>query len=115
MITHPLCVAQISPCDDELFVCIVSHRQCVHLQFMCRAHFAFSTAIKFRPSHLAVDLAHRLVKELQLKPDRYTQLSLDKAEQSQKDRLASSRFIDCYFVGHRSECLRDGFVDSTTR
>jgi hypothetical protein len=81
---------------------------------MCQAHFAFSTAIKFRPSHLAVDLAHRLVKELQLKPDRYTQLCLDKAEQPQKDRLATSRFIECCFVDHCSNCLRDGDVDSTT-
>jgi hypothetical protein len=90
MITHYRCIAQLWPCDEELFVCIVSHRQCVHLHHMCQAHFAFSTAIKFRPSHLAVDLAHRLVKELQLKPDRYTQLCLDKAEQPQKDRLATS-------------------------
>ena len=54
------------------------------------------TAIKFRPSHMAVDLANRLIKELQLKPDHMTELSLasrDRAERPHRDRLASSRCV----------------------
>ena len=82
----------------------------------CQTDSAF-TAIKFRPSHMAVDLSNRLIKELQLKPDHMTELSLastNEAGHPQKERLASSRCVD---FSHASPVVvyvdGDSIVNST--